>query len=381
MNDQKKQWQPQEIKDFQTIFLNWYYQNKRYLPWRTTIQPYQIWISEIMSQQTRIETVIDYYHRFMEKYPTIADLAQADEESLLKVWEGLGYYSRARNLKVAAQQVMTEFAGEFPATMEEIQSLKGIGPYTAGAIGSIAFGLPEPAIDGNLMRVGSRLFGIEADIAKASSRKIFDQAFREVISTENPGDMNQAFMDLGASICVPNNPDCPNCPLKDFCYASQTNTQMNYPVKTKKEPPKDVYYFVAVIENNQGELLLVQRPTQGLLANMWHFPLEEVSKTDYLRIKDHMAAQNRQEDLFLVAEESSLALFPDFPVIWQKRHLGEVKHVFSHLKWHLLLFYGRAKGEIGLENSQWVAPTVFSQVVFPTMQQKLVKQWLENQNR
>ena len=381
MNDQKKQWHPQEIKDFQTVFLNWYYQNKRYLPWRTTIQPYQIWISEIMSQQTRIETVIGYYHRFMEKYPTMADLANADEESLLKVWEGLGYYSRARNLKVAAQQVMTEFGGEFPATMAEIQSLKGIGPYTAGAISSIAFTLPEPAIDGNLMRVGSRLFGIEADIAKASSRKVFDQAFREVLSTENPGDMNQAFMDLGASICVPNNPDCPNCPLKDFCYAYQTKAQMNYPVKTKKEPPKDVYYFVAIIENDQRELLLAQRPTQGLLANMWHFPLEEVSKADYLQMKDQMAVQNHQENLFLVAEEQNLVIFPDFPVVWQKRHLGEVKHVFSHLKWHLLLFYGRAKEEIVLADSQWLEPSAFSQVVFPTMQQKLVKQWLESQNR
>lgn len=379
MNDQEKQWQAQEITDFQTIFLKWYYQNKRYLPWRTTTNPYQIWISEIMSQQTRIETVVGYYHRFMEKYPTIEALAQAEESELLKVWEGLGYYSRARNLQIAAQQVMTTFAGEFPATITEIQSLKGIGPYTAGAIGSIAFSLPEPAIDGNLMRVGSRLFGIDADIAKASSRKVFDQAFREIISTESPGDMNQAFMDLGASVCTPKQPDCNNCPLSKFCYAYKTDTQEKYPVKTKKESPKDVYYFVAVIENAVGELLIVQRPTQGLLANMWHFPLEEVSKVAFLEMKEKMTPQNQQGDLFLVAEEE-VEPFPEFPVVWQKRHLGEVTHVFSHLKWHLLLFYGRTKEEIQLENSQWLKPLDFSQVVFPTMQQKLVKQWLENVN-
>lgn len=379
MNDQEKQWQAQEITDFQTIFLKWYYQNKRYLPWRTTTNPYQIWISEIMSQQTRIETVVGYYHRFMEKYPTIEALAQAEESELLKVWEGLGYYSRARNLQIAAQQVMTTFAGEFPATITEIQSLKGIGPYTAGAIGSIAFSLPEPAIDGNLMRVGSRLFGIDADIAKASSRKVFDQAFREIISPESPGDMNQAFMDLGASVCTPKQPDCNNCPLSEFCYAYKTGTQEKYPVKTKKEPPKDVYYFVAVIENAVGELLIVQRPTQGLLANMWHFPLEEVSKVAFLEMKEKMTPQNQQGDLFLVAEEE-VEPFPEFPVVWQKRHLGEVTHVFSHLKWHLLLFYGRTKEEIQLENSQWLKPLDFSQVVFPTMQQKLVKQWLENVN-
>ena len=169
MNKQWEKWSKEDIRSFQDKFLNWYHDEKRNLPWRATNDPYAIWISEIMLQQTRVDTVIGYYYRFMEQFPTIKDLAGAEEQKLLKAWEGLGYYSRARNLKAAAQQIMAEFDGEMPQTITDIRSLKGIGPYTAGAIGSIAFGLPEPAIDGNVMRVVSRLFCIEADIAKASS--------------------------------------------------------------------------------------------------------------------------------------------------------------------------------------------------------------------
>lgn len=377
-NEQLKEWKAEEIEAFKEQFLNWYYQHKRHLPWRGTNNPYFIWVSEIMLQQTRVDTVIGYYYRFIEKYPTIKELAESDEQELLKVWEGLGYYSRARNLKVAAQQVMETFNGHFPETIEEIQTLKGIGPYTSGAIGSIAFGLPEPAIDGNLMRVGSRVFGIDADIAKASSRKVFDTAFREVLSTEAPGDMNQAFMDLGSSICTPTSPDCSNCPLKDFCQAYQTNTQLNYPVKTKKQPPKDVYYIAGVIENQDKEFLILQRPEKGLLAKMWHFPLEEVSKEQYLAYQAQYSKEAMQGTLDLVAEEEPFEIFEDFPVIWQKRHLNEVKHVFSHLRWHVLLFYGRIQQPLTVESSRWIREEDFETVVFPTIQQKLVKQWSEN---
>lgn len=164
-------WNDDKLHAFQEDFIVWYEKEKRNLPWRVNLDPYRIWISEIMLQQTRVDTVIDYYYRFMEWFPTIQDLADAPEDKLLKAWEGLGYYSRARNLKVAAQQIVTEFNGQMPNSIEEIRQLKGIGPYTAGAIGSIAFNLPEPAVDGNVMRVVSRLFEIDADIAKAGSRK------------------------------------------------------------------------------------------------------------------------------------------------------------------------------------------------------------------
>lgn len=325
-----------------------------------------------MLQQTRVETVIGYFYRFMEQFPTIQDLAAAEEQKLLKVWEGLGYYSRARNLKAAAQQIVAEFDGEMPQSIEEIRSLKGIGPYTAGAIGSIAFGLPEPAIDGNVMRVVSRLFCIEADIAKASSRRPFDEAMRTIISPDEPGEFNQALMDLGSRICTPTTPKCEECPISQYCLAYAENRQTDFPVKSKKAKPKDVYYIAGAIED-QGSFLLVQRPETGLLASMWHFPLVEVTKEQYEALQ-RTWAKEEQLQLDLIAEDDALEIFPDLPVVWQKRHFGEITHIFSHLKWHVLLFYGRKRGELTLQDSEWAAKESFQNYVSPKPQQKLVDQ-------
>lgn len=373
----------EEIKQLQENFLDWYDEKKRHLPWRMNTDPYRVWISEIMLQQTRVDTVIDYYYRFMEEFPTIHALATADEEKLLKVWEGLGYYSRARNLQAAAKQMVADFAGKMPDTVEEIASLKGIGPYTTGAIASISFGLPEPAIDGNVMRVVSRLFEIEADIAKASSRKVFDEAMRKIIPKVAPGDFNQALMDLGSSVCTPKKPECPVCPLKDFCLAYKDDKMTDFPVKTKKQPPKPVYYVAAAIENSQGEFWLVQRPENGLLAKMWTFPLLEIDEKHYQQLKSGFNKEESLQMELLVAEEDKaeqVLPFEEAHVIWQKRHLGEVTHVFSHLKWHLLLFYGRMiEGEAPEKMpGQWVAKDEFSKLVFPKPQQKLVEQLDKN---
>ncbi|MGJ0996434.1 A/G-specific adenine glycosylase [Enterococcus casseliflavus] len=372
MSKQWKTWDEEKIKTFQETFLTWYHKEKRNLPWRATNDPYAIWISEIMLQQTRVETVIGYFYRFMEQFPTIQDLAAAEEQKLLKVWEGLGYYSRARNLKAAAQQIVAEFDGEMPQSIEEIRSLKGIGPYTAGAIGSIAFGLPEPAIDGNVMRVVSRLFCIEADIAKASSRRPFDEAMRTIISPDEPGEFNQALMDLGSRICTPTTPKCEECPISQYCLAYAENRQTDFPVKSKKAKPKDVYYIAGAIED-QGSFLLVQRPETGLLASMWHFPLVEVTKEQYEALQ-RTWAKEEQLQLDLIAEDDALEIFPDLPVVWQKRHFGEITHIFSHLKWHVLLFYGRKRGELTLQDSEWAAKESFQNYVFPKPQQKLVDQ-------
>lgn len=372
MSKQWETWDEEKIKTFQETFLTWYHKEKRNLPWRATNDPYAIWISEIMLQQTRVETVIGYFYRFMEQFPTIQDLAVAEEQKLLKVWEGLGYYSRARNLKAAAQQIVAEFDGEMPQSIEEICSLKGIGPYTAGAIGSIAFGLPEPAIDGNVMRVVSRLFCIEADIAKASSRAPFDEAMRTIISPDEPGEFNQALMDLGSRICTPTTPKCEECPISQYCLAYAENRQTDFPVKSKKAKPKDVYYIAGAIED-QGSFLLVQRPETGLLASMWHFPLVEVTKEQYEALQ-RTWAKEEQLQLDLIAEDDSLEIFPDLPVVWQKRHFGEITHIFSHLKWHVLLFYGRKRGELTLQDSEWAAKESFQNYVFPKPQQKLVDQ-------
>lgn len=370
-------WTEQDVANFQTEFLTWYQQEKRNLPWRYNHDPYRIWISEIMLQQTRVDTVIDYFYRFMEQFPTIQDLANAPEDKLLKVWEGLGYYSRARNLQAAAKQIMEEFGGQFPTTVEEIRSLKGIGPYTAGAISSIAFEIPEPAIDGNVMRVVSRLFCIEADIAKASSRNIFDEAMRKIISQDQPGDFNQAMMDLGSSICTPTSPQCELCPIQNYCQAYRKNRQTAFPIKSKKQKPKDVYYVAGIIENRQQEIFLQQRPETGLLANMWLFPLEEISPSRFKELQEQY--DPNAWDLFsstLVAEDSP-DFFPEQEIVWQKKVLGEVKHVFSHLRWHILVFYGRSAEMLTLDG-QWVKPKDFPQYVFPKPQQKMLEVFENN---
>ncbi|WP_270328080.1 A/G-specific adenine glycosylase [Enterococcus malodoratus] len=370
-------WSEQEVNAFQTDFLTWYQQEKRNLPWRYNQDPYRIWISEIMLQQTRVDTVIDYFYRFMEEFPTIQNLADAPEDKLLKVWEGLGYYSRARNLQAAAKQIVTEFGGKFPTTVEQIRSLKGIGPYTAGAISSIAFEIPEPAIDGNMMRVVSRLFCIEADIAKASSRNEFDEAMRRIISQDQPGDFNQAMMDLGSSICTPTNPQCEICPIQKYCQAYRENRQTAFPIKSKKQKPKDVYYIAGVIENKQQEILLQQRAESGLLAKMWLFPLEEVTEVHFNELKNQY--DPAAWDLFSSTQvaEDSPDFFTEEAIVWQKKVLGEVKHVFSHLRWHILVFYGRSAAPLTLKGD-WVKPAEFPKYVFPKPQQKMLEVFENN---
>lgn len=390
MNKEWENWSTEQTKEFQKKFIEWYEREKRNLPWRYNRDPYRIWISEIMLQQTRVDTVIDYFYRFMEWFPTIEALANAPEEKLLKAWEGLGYYSRARNIQAAAKQIMSEFGGKMPQTVAEISSLKGIGPYTTGAIASIAFDLPEPAIDGNVMRVVSRLFCIEDDIAKASSRKVFDEAVRSIIDEEHPGEFNQAFMDLGSAICTPTSPKCESCPIQSFCLANERGIQTNFPVKTKKAKPKDVYYVAAAIQDQAGSFYLEKRTSQKLLADMWTFPLVEVTLERYQELQQEWAsAIDNQPSLFdelLIAEEQrNLPFAHQETVVWQKRHLGEVVHVFSHLKWHVLLFYGRATNVTTQllpesEATLWIEEAKFAQFVFPKVQMKLVDQLEKNRN-
>ncbi|GAB2025708.1 A/G-specific adenine glycosylase [Lactovum odontotermitis] len=329
-------WNKAKIKDFQTSLLRWYQASKRALPWRETNEPYKIWISEIMSQQTQVETVIPYYEKFLKKYPAISDLANADDAELLKLWEGLGYYSRARNLKAGAQQIMSEFKGDFPQEIDKIRSIKGIGPYTAASIASICFNLPEAAIDGNLFRVGSRVFAISDDISKAATRKIFDEKFRQVISYKEPGDFNQALMDLGASICLPKSPKCEICPISAYCAAFAQGTQEKFPVKSKKLKQKDVYYQAFALKS-AGKYLMAQRPSNGLLADMWTFPLKEVQ-------------ENAEIDL-PADFKSSVVKFEE---------IGEITHVFSHLKWHVRLIVcqletGQVHEESALYNQKWLS--------------------------
>ncbi|WP_462259263.1 A/G-specific adenine glycosylase [Vagococcus teuberi] len=364
-------WTQEKIESFQDDLLAWYHHEKRDLPWRESTDPYRVWVSEIMLQQTQVVTVIPYFNRFMEWFPTIEDLANAEEDKLLKAWEGLGYYSRVRNMQHAAKEMVETFDGKMPQTIEDILSLKGIGPYTGGAIGSIAFSLPEPAIDGNVMRVYSRLFCLSDDIALPKTRKVFDKYVRETMSQTEPGDFNQALMDLGATICTPTKPSCETCPIKHYCEARKTDTVSSYPVKKKKEKAKPLYYVADVIRNKTGAFLLEKRPEDGLLSNMWTFPMRDVTKEDYDRLVASYDSVEKKE--LQVAEQ--LRLYEEEKIdIKEKQLLGIVTHIFSHRKWHVLVVedFLRDTDREMLEKQKWVYQEEFDQYVFPKPQQKMV---------
>lgn len=255
--------------------LDWYRINARRLPWRGSPDPYAIWVSEIMLQQTRVEVAIPYYERWMQRFPTVQTLADASEEEVLRQWEGLGYYSRARNLHKTARLVLKHHGGQLPRDTQLLRRLPGIGRYTAGAIASIAFGLDEPILDGNLRRVLSRVFDVKEPADSPGGERILWKLAAEHLPPGMAGDYNQALMDLGASICLPKNPRCLICPLMELCTARQEGTQAARPVlKAKKEIPHRVYAAAVIVR--RGRVLLARRPPGGLLGGMWEFPNGQV---------------------------------------------------------------------------------------------------------
>lgn len=370
-------WSQDKIDSFRTVLLDWYDKEKRDLPWRRTSDPYKIWISEIMLQQTRVDTVIPYYNRFLELFPTIADLASSDEDTLLKAWEGLGYYSRVRNMKAAAIQVVTEFDGVFPTEPEQIKKLKGIGPYTAGAVSSIAFNHAEPAVDGNLMRVLSRLFEINVDIAKPASRKVFEEVMYHIIDPNRPGDFNQALMDLGATICTPKNYDPSKSPIKEFNASYLNETYLEYPFKSKKKKKKIVNYFAMMIRNKEGAYLLEKRSEDRLLANMWTYPLiEEQTILDQVEWKSFTQKDLHEiDELEATAVTNFLKQKYNVDVTVSQNSNGSVKHIFTHLHWNIYLYEATLNqpGQDIPTNCEWVNESEFDQFVFPVLQQKLLK--------
>jgi A/G-specific adenine glycosylase len=251
--------------------LEWYRQHARSLPWRDDPAPYRVWVSEIMLQQTRVETVRAYFERWMAKFPNLESLATADEQEVLQIWEGLGYYSRARNLHRAARVVVNERGGKIPADRHSLESLPGIGPYTAGAIASIAFGRDEAALDGNIRRVYARLFNIEQPIRERETEKQLWSIARQQLPTGQAGDYNQALMDLGATVCTPRNPNCTTCPLINLCEAYSLNLQDQRPVKNTR-PPVPHYIVTAAVIHRDGLVLIAKRPPNGLLGGLWEFP-------------------------------------------------------------------------------------------------------------
>lgn len=294
--------------------LTWYDENRRILPWREKPEPYRVWVSEIMLQQTRVEAVKPYFARFMEHLPDVESLAAVEEDELLKLWEGLGYYSRARNLKAAAQQIVEQHGGKMPSEYHDLIKLKGIGSYTAGAISSIAFGHPVPAVDGNVLRVIMRLLADDSDISEASVRKRVEEDLKPVMPKNRPGDFNQALMELGATVCLPNGaPKCAECPWKTFCRAGIEESWQQYPKKAVKKPRTVEYRTILVIRDGHRAVIR-RRPNKGLLAGMYEFP-SLLGKASLDEVKDWLSAQG----VCAVRIEK----------------LPESKHIFTHKEWHM----------------------------------------------
>ncbi len=304
--------------------LDWYGENKRTLPWRGGRDPYRVLVSEIMLQQTRVAAVIPYYQRWMEELPDVAALAAADEEKLMKLWQGLGYYSRARNLRRAAEMVMERFGGRFPERYEDLLLLPGVGDYTAGAVASIAFGQAVPAVDGNVLRVAARVTGIDGDILDAGVRRRFRALVAAAVPEDRPGEWNQAWMDLGATVCLPNGaPLCGECPLARLCEANRLGLQDVLPVR-KKKAPRRVKEMTVYLLLREGRAALRRREDKGLLAGLWEFPHVPGTRTDGTAAEP-LAAWG------LTARE------------WRKKL--EARHIFTHVEWHMTGYVLTAAGD------------------------------------
>jgi A/G-specific adenine glycosylase len=350
------------VKEFQEELLYWFERNMRDLPWRKDKDPYRVWVSEIMLQQTRVDTVIPYFNRFMETFPSLQALAEAPEEEVLKRWEGLGYYSRARNLQSAVKEVHLKYGGKVPDDPKEISSLKGVGPYTAGAILSIAYGKREPAVDGNVMRVFSRIFAIHEDIQKVKTRNLFEGLVRELIPEGAASYFNQGIMELGALICSPRSPDCASCPVQEFCQGFKEGIQETLPNKTKKKKPRYLTMVAGVLIEDDY-VLIRQRNAEGLLARLYEFPnIEWKEGTPEEGISTHYYTE------YEVETETAVTL-------------QGVQHTFSHLIWDISVYQMKTVGKkIDLRslnlpsNTLWVKVSDLDQYAFPVSHQKIKNQ-------
>lgn len=303
------------LKESVEPLMTWYRKNRRQLPWREHPDAYRVWVSEIMLQQTRVEAVKPYYERFLKAFPNVEALAEAEEDRLMKMWEGLGYYNRVRNMQKAAQQIMTEYGGQFPHEYDEILKLSGIGNYTAGAISSFAYGIAKPAVDGNVLRVVSRLLASDSDIMKASVRTEIENLIEEIIPADAAGDFNQGLIELGAIVCVPNGePKCEICPVAHLCKARAQGIQMELPVKTKAKARRIEKRTILIFRDNET-VAIRKRPAKGLLAGLYELP----------NIEGHLT---RKE---VIEYGKTIGLTPV-----RVKKLPAAKHIFSHVEWHMI---------------------------------------------
>ena len=325
------------MENIAPALLDWFYQNKRILPFRTDPSPYHVWVSEIMLQQTRVSAALPYYERFLAALPDIPALAACEEEKLHKLWEGLGYYSRVRNLQKAAKIVCAQYGGQLPADYDALRELPGIGDYTAGAIATISFGLPVPAVDGNVLRVFARLYDDARLITDPAVKKAFTARVMEHQPPEQAGDYNQALMELGALVCVPNGaPLCAACPLHDLCKARAAGTAPTLPRKAAPKARKVAPVTVALVESG-GNFLIRQRPEKGLLAGLWEPLLWEGEALTPGELHEKLTAMG------LVCEADAIAPLP------------AAKHIFSHIEWQMTQYAVPAPPQPAPEGTVWAS--------------------------
>lgn len=339
--------------------LAWFTEKKRDLPWRDTTNPYFIWVSEVMLQQTQVDTVIPFYHRFLSRFPTVESLAEASLQEVLKAWENMGYYARARHLHTAAREIASSMNGRVPSTYEELIGLPGIGSYTASAILSFAFGERRPAVDGNMRRVVCRLFSIQDSVDRPRTKKRILDLATDMISSADPACFNHAVMDLGAAVCTPRNPSCQVCPVQGVCLAFEQGNQEALPVTRKKKPTPHRHMTAGIIEDEQGRLLIIQRPNRGLLGGLWKFPggLKDSKET----LEQGLIRRVREELGIGIEVQGTLA---------------SVEHAYTHFRVTLHAFRcqwrtGKLK-VLDCQDYQWSKPKDFSSFPFSKADRKII---------
>lgn len=350
--------EPSIQRRFHSRLLSWYKREARSLPWRQTKDPYRIWVSEVMLQQTQVRTVEAYYGRFLSRFPSVAALAKAAPDAVMKSWEGLGYYSRARHLHQASREVVKRFAGRVPDTRQELVSLPGIGSYTAGAILSIAFGKPEAVLDGNVIRVLSRVFHITQDIRRASTQKTLWSLSEALLPKRRIRDYNQALMELGALICRPGNPACSDCPVSGVCEARRLSIQEELPVKSPRKPVPH-YEVTAGIIWQDNRFLITRRPPKGLLGGLWEFPGGKLEQGETLQ---GCLKREIREELGIAVEVGA--------------HLTSVEHAYTHFRITLHAFECRYRGGrirlIGIDDYRWILPGKLGGFALPAADHKII---------
>ena len=351
---------------FSEKLLDWYSIHAREFPWRGHPDPYAVWISEIMLQQTRVETVIPYFQRWMDRFPSVFELAAAPQQDVLNLWEGLGYYARARNLHLAAHVIVDEHAGQLPREVQALQTLPGIGRYTAAAIASIAFGQDEAALDGNIRRVLSRVFNVAEPARSTAGERLLWQLAEDNLPSGFAGEYNQAIMDLGAAICMPTSPDCSNCPVVDLCLARELGIEEQRPVKTQKTPIPHHTVAAAVIRRN-GQVFIAQRPEKGLLGGMWEFPGGKTEPGENLE-----ACLKRE-----ICEELGVDIKVGDP-------FGIYEHVFTHFKITLHAFECLLTEGIPIayehKDIRWIKPMELTDFPMGKIDRQIAKRLLNNKN-